>query len=246
MAKKNLQVVGHRGLPALYPENTIPSFLAAIDAGVDAVEFDVHMTSDRVPVVTHDETLGRCSNGSGKLRDFSFADLRQMDFGSWKGRQFAGLRIPTLDEALDAMCGRKADMHLLIEIKPDDTDLALNVLNNIRKRGITGNCLLLSFQRGVLHALRQAAPTLSLQGFPDRYVKDAQPGDYDIINKTCIWTSEVSAAEIGSFHARNIAVDVYPVDDEPALSKVLTLDVDPITTNSANTIIPMLEDKGYR
>ena len=75
------KVVGHRGMPSRYPENTLPSFKAAIEAGVDAIEFDVHPTCDGRLVVTHDDTLERCSNGSGPVHDRTLAELRKLDFG---------------------------------------------------------------------------------------------------------------------------------------------------------------------
>lgn len=114
------KVVGHRGMRSRYPENTIPSFLAAIDAGVDALEFDVYPTSDRRLVITHDPNIDRCSNGSGPVVEHSFEELRALDFGSWKGPEFAGTRIPTLEETLDAITGRSSTLEILIELKADD------------------------------------------------------------------------------------------------------------------------------
>ena len=243
---KNLQVIGHRGIAAFYPENTLISFEKAIEAGVDAIEFDVHTTSDGQMVITHDHTVERCSNGSGRVHDFTFEEIRKLDFGAWKGPEFAGARIPTLDETLDAIFSKRPDMYLLIELKEDNEHCARMVLETMRKREMLNSALVLSFYPDMLKLLRHLEPKIFLQGFPDRYVKNPPLDSYSYFNKTCIWTSEISADEIQFFHRRNISVDIYPVDDEVTLEKVMPLDIDSITTNAANVIMPLLRQKGLR
>ena len=90
---RSFQVVAHRGCRSLYPENTLEGFRKAISLGVDAVEFDVHPTRDGKLVITHDDTLERCSNGTGMVHDHTLAELKALDFGSWKGHLTAGFRI---------------------------------------------------------------------------------------------------------------------------------------------------------
>jgi glycerophosphoryl diester phosphodiesterase len=93
----------HRGAMATHPENTIPGFLAAIDAGAHMIEFDVALTRDSQIVVIHDATVDRTTNGSGKVSDYSLADIKKLDAGSWKAPEFKGTTIPTLDETLAIM-----------------------------------------------------------------------------------------------------------------------------------------------
>jgi len=243
---KNFQVIGHRGIAASYPENTLISFEKAVEAGVDAIEFDVHTTRDGQLVITHDHTVERCSNGTGQVHDFTFEEIRKLDFGAWKGPEFAGARIPTLDETLDAIFAKRPDMYLLIELKEDDESCARQVLETMRKREILDHALVLSFHPAMLKLLHRLEPKIVLQGFPDRYVKNPPPDSYSYFNKTCIWTSEVSAEEIQFFHRRNIAVDLYPVDNAATLEKVMPLDIDSITTNAADVIMPLLRQKGFR
>ncbi|NMA45031.1 MAG: hypothetical protein GX945_00565 [Lentisphaerae bacterium] len=246
MSEKKLQVIGHRGLPSQYPENTIPSFVAAAELGVDAIEFDVHPTRDGRLVLTHDATLERCSNGHGRVRDLSLAELRELDFGGWKSSSFAGTRIPTLEEAVEAILAVRPDMFLLVELKDANEDFALQVLDYLRRRELLSQALALSFHTRLMKLYREQEPTLPLQGFPDRYVKEPLPDAYDIINKTCIWTREITAEEVAFFHARGIAVDVCPVDNAEALDKVLPCGVDSITTNAANVMLPILRERGLR
>ncbi|MDD4538632.1 MAG: glycerophosphodiester phosphodiesterase family protein [Lentisphaeria bacterium] len=246
MSVKKLQVIGHRGLPSLYPENTIPSFVAAAELGVDAIEFDVHPTRDGQLVLTHDDTLARCSNGHGRVCDMTLAELRELDFGSWKNPAFAGTRIPTLAEAIEAILAVRSDMFLLVELKEAGEEYSLMVLDYLRRRGVMSQVLVLSFHTRLMKLYRELEPSLPLQGFPDRYVKEPLPDAYDIINKTCIWTREITAEEVAFFHARGIAVDVCPVDNAAALDKVLPCGVDSITTNAADVILPILKERGLR
>jgi glycerophosphoryl diester phosphodiesterase len=114
-------VIGHRGNRAHAPENTIESFAQAVSLGAEAIEFDVHISSDGVPVVHHDSTLERTTNGKGELARKSFGELRELDAGyrftKDGGKTFPyrgkGHRIPTLDEVIEAF----PSTPLLIEIK---------------------------------------------------------------------------------------------------------------------------------
>lgn len=107
-------VMGHRGYQAKYPENTMVSFLAAVEAGAQFVELDVTLTRDRQVVVIHDDTVDRTTDGSGRVSDKDLGELRQLDAGSWFHPRFAGQRIPGLEEVLLRVAPRA---HINIEIK---------------------------------------------------------------------------------------------------------------------------------
>lgn len=98
---KNIYVAAHRGWCTKYPENTIPALQAAIDLGVDQIEFDVRVTKDNELVVIHDETVDRTTNGTGLVREKTLAELRALDAGSHTGAEYAGLQIPTLLEVME-------------------------------------------------------------------------------------------------------------------------------------------------
>jgi glycerophosphoryl diester phosphodiesterase len=94
------KVIGHRGAAGSAPENTLASFRRAAALGCRWVEFDVQLSSDDVPVLFHDWSLQRTSNGRGKLTRVNLAGLKMLDAGSWFGAEFAGEKIPTLTEAM--------------------------------------------------------------------------------------------------------------------------------------------------
>src|SRR5207247_1736958 len=107
-------IVGHRGAMGYAPENTFASYERAVALGVDAVECDVHLSADGVPVVIHDHTLDRTTDGRGPVRDHTLEQLKRLDAGAWRGAEFAGQRLPTLDELLGWCASR---VPLPIELK---------------------------------------------------------------------------------------------------------------------------------
>jgi glycerophosphoryl diester phosphodiesterase len=100
------EIIGHRGYPDRFPENTLPSLEGALEAGCRSLEWDVKVTADGVPVLFHDETLERTTDGEGPLAERTLGELRELDAGAWFHPRFRGTRIPTLREALEAVAGR--------------------------------------------------------------------------------------------------------------------------------------------
>ena len=93
----------HRGAMDTHPENTLSAFREAIRCGAHMIEFDVQLTKDRKLVVIHDTTVDRTTDGKGKVSDLTLKKIRQLDAGAWKSPEFAGEKIPTLQETLAVM-----------------------------------------------------------------------------------------------------------------------------------------------
>lgn len=129
------KVIGHRGAKAYAPENTLASIHTAADMGIEWVELDVKLSRDGEPVIMHDETLERTTNGTGNVADFTLEDLRELDAGSWFAESFTGEKIPTLEDALDVILSRGLGLNL--EIKPcpgrevETAENALDILTRI-------------------------------------------------------------------------------------------------------------------
>ena len=81
----SFQIVAHRGLPEDYPENTLIAYKHALMLHIDMLEIDVHYTKDKQLVVIHDDTIDRTSNGKGKVIDYTLDELREFDFGAYRG-----------------------------------------------------------------------------------------------------------------------------------------------------------------
>jgi glycerophosphoryl diester phosphodiesterase len=129
------KIIGHRGCAGYAPENTLEAIHTAADMDVKWVELDVKLTKDQVPVIFHDETLERTTNGSGFIADITYDDLRELEAGSWFSDSFAGVKIPTLEEALEAIIDR--DLGFNLEIKPcpgrevETAEVALDHLSHV-------------------------------------------------------------------------------------------------------------------
>jgi glycerophosphoryl diester phosphodiesterase len=129
------KLIGHRGACGYAPENTLESIKTAADMGVTWVEFDVKLTRDGVPILFHDDTLERTTDGSGAVKDTDFAVLRDLDAGGCFGESFSGVVIPTLEEALDVLID--LDMGMNLEIKPcagreiETAETALDILSRV-------------------------------------------------------------------------------------------------------------------
>ena len=148
-------VIGHRGASAEAPENTMPSFLRAIEQGVDAIELDVHVTADDVPVVMHDPTVTRTTSGDGAIAAMSWRQLRELDAGARftpdGGATFPfreqGIRVPTVEEVLTAI---PSDLLMLIEVKALHAQWPLRRV--LERFEAAPRCIVAAFEAGSLNA----------------------------------------------------------------------------------------------
>ncbi|HSM36181.1 MAG TPA: glycerophosphodiester phosphodiesterase family protein [Longimicrobiales bacterium] len=101
-----MELIAHRGLSARAPENTLAALRLALDERADGVEWDVQASADGVPILLHDDTLDRTTDGSGRAGGYTLAELRSLDAGSWFDSSYGGQPIPSLAEALALTAGR--------------------------------------------------------------------------------------------------------------------------------------------
>ena len=159
MALKLPKIIGHRGACGYAPENTIESIHTAADMGVEWVELDVKLTKDDVPVIFHDDTLERTTNGHGPVAEVTYDELKQLEAGSWFADGFTGAHVPTLEEVCDVLIER--DLGLNLEIKPCPgrekvtAEAALDVLSRVWDDH--ERLLITSFQHVSLEAARDMA-----------------------------------------------------------------------------------------
>ena len=128
------KLIGHRGVKDLKPENTLESISTAFDLGLDCVEIDIKISKDNVPLLLHDDTLDRTTNGSGLVCDFSFDEISQLDAGYYFYKSKTDIKVPALRSALDLV--KTHQKYLNIELKPNKNYEVLNVkkvLEEIKK-----------------------------------------------------------------------------------------------------------------
>lgn len=155
--------IAHRGGRALMPENTLEAYRNALSVGAESLEGDLHATSDGVVVVSHDKTVDRCTDGTGKIKDMTFAQLRQLDAGyrfttdngatyPYRGK---GLTIPTFEEVLNDAAINKAPM--VVEIKQEDPSIIKEVLDIIEAYNMQDRLVIGSFDKSSLDDIRAEA-----------------------------------------------------------------------------------------
>ncbi|WP_413163877.1 glycerophosphodiester phosphodiesterase [Capilliphycus salinus ALCB114379] len=162
----NLEIVAHRGFSAMAPENTLAAFTAAIEGGANSIEFDLQLSADGVPIIFHDETLDRITGTSGKVREKSLEELKQLNAGAWFGEQFVGETIPTLTEALN--CFQRVEKFLYFDVKPhcqwSQTDVE-KLIQQVREGGILEKCVITAFNEEFLQQVRSCCPEIKLGYF---------------------------------------------------------------------------------
>ncbi len=152
----NCNVISHRGANQVAPQNTIEAFEKSIEIGCDGFETDIHLTKDGIPVVCHNFTIDETSTGNGAIKDMTLEELRQYDFGSYKGEEFKGVKIPTLDEFLEVSKKMGDKMKVLdIELKSEKfgeagTELAEKTIDAVKNHGLFDKLLISSFDPSIL------------------------------------------------------------------------------------------------
>jgi glycerophosphoryl diester phosphodiesterase len=152
-------VIAHRGASGHAPENTLAAFKRALAMGATFIETDLQLSRDARFVAIHDDTVNRTTNGQGKVHDLSLADLRRLDAGSWFGSEFTGERIPTLEEILEF--SKKHDVVFYLELKPGGSWGGEHALiGALRNSEEIARTVVISFEAGILEALRKIEPTV--------------------------------------------------------------------------------------
>src|SRR5712671_7719341 len=152
-------IIAHRGASGNAPENTLAAFRKAVALGATFIETDLQLSRDARFMAIHDATVNRTTNGRGAVHDLTLADLRKLDAGSWFGSEFAGERIPTLEEILEF--SKKHDVVFYLELKPSGSWGGEHALiSSLRESGEIPRCVVISFDAGILDAVRKIEPTL--------------------------------------------------------------------------------------
>jgi glycerophosphoryl diester phosphodiesterase len=161
-ARPNLEigVVAHRGASKFAPENTLAAFRKAVAMGVEYIELDIRLTRDGEPVILHDSTVDRTTNGTGYIADMTLAEARALDAGTWFSPAFADLTIPTLDEALQIMAN---NVCVFWDTKAIPSK---RIIATFQKYGFDRDCLVITYSaRGPKRRPKSTRRLLSL--WPD-------------------------------------------------------------------------------
>jgi len=245
----NFTVVAHRGASAYCPENTLVSFKRAIAMGADMVELDVQLTLDGEVVVFHDENLTRCTNGKGRIADYTLAELKKLDAGIWFDKEYKGTRIPTLVEVL-SLCKNKVAVN--IEIKTEIVAKTISggieekCLKIIDQGGMREHIVFSSFDPRAIRHLKEIDRTVAAAVlFERRYYGSKLPSEIiELLGADAFNCSqdELSKKWLTDLKLNNIPVNIYTVNDKKNMRRFLDMGVSGIFTNKPDILKRVVAD----
>ena len=225
-------VTSHAACKGHAPENTLAGIEQAIRLGADAIEIDVHTTADGVPVLIHDETVDRTTDGTGNIEQMTFDATRELDAGA---RQFApkfkGALIPTLAEVLALTRG-----HVLLQIEIKQMGIEDQVARVVRDADAIGDCEVHSFYPQVVQAMRGVEPRMAAALLTDgrRVVDWADLFGFALslnAQAVSVYYAFATAAVVRQGQLRSLTFMTWTVDDESDMSNMLAAGVDSICSN---------------
>ena len=236
------------------PENTPIAINSAIDLGADMVEIDVRLTKDGVLVLMHEDRVDRTTSGTGFVKDLTWEELQTLDAGRWRGDDFVGQSVRSLEETLDLTVGRVAlNLDVKVPEAAEPTAIAAlkaSALESIVISGCSESCV-----RRVQDVDSGISTLLNL----DELLAGIDPADAPSVALASIDAAQdlgviainvphplVNAELVRQARAVDIGVWAYTVDDEDRFSELMDTDVASITTNWPETMLRLLKDRASR
>lgn len=256
-----VQVIAHQGGEQVRPSNTMVAFDHAAELGVDVLEMDVHSTADGVLVLIHDDTVDRTTNGSGAVKEMTFAEIKELDAGYyWTENEGAtypyrgwGITIPAFEEVLQM----HGDLPMVIEIKQDEPSIVEPFCALLQQYEMTDHVLIASFDHETLVEFREVCPgvatsmtrkeitplwVLSNLGLEEFYTPAGQAVQVPLtFNLPVLGEVDVVTERfIQNAHKRNVHVDVWTINDSTEMERLIALGVDGIITDRPDLMLEVL------
>jgi glycerophosphoryl diester phosphodiesterase len=228
-------IFAHRGASAHAPENTLAAFELALRQGADAIELDAKLTSDKHVVVFHDLTVDRTTEGTGRVKNLTLAELRRLDAGSHFDFAFRGEPIPTLDEVFKAV-GQLCFINVELTNYDAITDsLPGKVASLVKRHKLSRRVLFSSFNPIALIRIRRLLPEcpIALLAQPGKNGAWARGWAGRLIGYQALHPelSDVTPTLVEGVHHRGCRVNVYTVNQENDMRHLFALGVDGIFTD---------------
>ena len=241
---KNIVVEGHRGWAAKYPENTMLSYIKAMELGVDAIEFDVWLTTDKVPVLMHDGNAARTCGVAALINQMSLAQIKQLEpcYREKFGEEFAGqgLTVPTLEELLQYCAEHFPKIKLGVEIKEyteENVDLTVALL---KKYGFFDTCYFYAFNARIIKYLKTKYNGRTM-GYPDLLMLEFEADSYDYYEEMGISLRVARSEAAEHFTSKGLPMHFYCADNEEDVKMCIEKGADLIT---ANDPVPLMKYLG--
>ncbi len=232
-----ITVTGHRGAKGIVPENTIVSFMKAMELGCEAVELDVHISKDGQLAVIHDELVDRTTNGSGPVSEMSLGELKELDAGN-------GNRIPTLDEVFEAV--RSSPLIVQIELKGEGTEKV--VPGFVESQRMTDRVVFTSFWHNrVLEAHKRlpgAKSGILISCHPVDPVQLLDQAQADYLH---VKSPYIDRALVEAVHQAGRTIRAWGENTEVSvIDRLIELEVDAIGSDRPDVVIERLIKAGKR
>lgn len=231
-----MQVLAHRGYRTKYPENTRISFRKAQELGVHGIELDVRLTKDGKPVVVHDASVDRTSNGTGLISEMMLEQIRALDAGEWFKKEFAGERFLTLGEALEIVGGVRLNIHL--KAMKAREEMVERVVEEVKRHNALGSAYL-SAEGRLLERAKRLEPRIGgcyLGPHPrntPEYIETSLELECYIIQLPC---EQIDVEFVELAHQRGLEVHALhleggSIDEEDLYQRLVGCGVDGVLTD---------------
>ncbi len=239
-------VWAHRGASEYAPENTLPSFELAAEMGADGVELDVQLTKDGELVVAHDESLERVSNGTGYLKDHTFAELRGLNFNRVHP-EYEKAQIPTLEEVYDLL--KPTGLTVNVELKTGIfwyRGIEKKVLDLTARKGMEDRVIYSSFNHYTLRHMRAEKNDIQTGLlYSDNWI-DAAPYARDKVQVNALHPALYHLTDpsyVETAHAYGLETHVWTVNEEEHMRLCRDMGVEAIITNRPDVCRKILQEK---
>lgn len=251
-------VIAHRGGAGLWPENTLHAFEQAVAMGADVIETDVRLTADGALVLFHDETVGRTTDGAGRVSEMTLAELKRLDAGyRWTpdgGRTFPfrgrGLSVPTLGEAFARAGGARFN----IEPKRDSDALVAGLCAALAEHGMAERVVVGSFSDALIEKFRRACPRVATAASP------SEASSFLALQKAGLaasYSPPMQALQVPEYlgvmrvltrefveaaHERNLHVHAWTVNRAEDMRRLIDIGVDGVMTDYPDRLLGLLKE----
>ena len=240
---KKIVVEGHRGYAAKYPENTMISFEAAMELGVDAIEFDVWLSAEKTPVIIHDGNCKRTCGVDIHVNDMTVEEMKKLSahYPDKFGDQYAnmGVTIPTLEELLKKRAEKRPDLWLGVEIKEYTEECVDKTVALLKEYGVFDVCFFYAFDAAIIKYLYTKYNARTM-GYPDFQMRNYEPDSYSYYKELGLGLGFVRSEIFPIYEAKKLPMHMYCADNEADVKMCIEKGADLITANDPVPLMTVL------
>ena len=221
-------VIAHRGASADAPENTIAAFELALEQGADGIELDVHLSADEQPVVIHDFTLERTTDGAGPVSAHRVRELKRLDAGGWWHRRFRGQRVQTLQEVLERFRDRA---RFWVELKGGSSlypGIEERVVSLLEIYDVVDRALVQAFDHEAIARIHSMSREIRLGALVERAPARLEPG---AANAICAGADLLTESFLAEIREAGLECYVWTVNEPALMDRLVSWDVNGIITD---------------